>query len=101
MCYTLEDIRTKSVPIAQKHGVERLSLFGSYARGEATDKSDVDFFIHKGMVTDLIKYFDLVLDLEKVFRCHVDVVTNEISDQDFCKKIKQDEVVLYERSTKG
>ena len=97
MLHTLADIREKSVPIAVKYGVDRLSLFGSYAKGEATESSDIDFFIHKGMVTDLIKYFSLVLDLEKTFGCHVDVVTNEITDQEFCRKIQNDEVVLYER----
>ena len=97
MCYTIEEIRQRAVPIAKKHGVARLSLFGSYARGDATDASDVDFLIHKGMVTDLIKYFSFVLDMEKNFGCHVDVVTDEISDQEFCDKIRRDEVVLYEK----
>ena len=98
MGLTLNEIREKSVPIAMKHGVDRLSLFGSYARGEATEKSDIDFFIHKGEVTDLIKYFSLVLDFEQTFGCHVDIVTSEISDQEFCRLIQNDEVVLYERS---
>ena len=99
MCYTLEEIRQKSVPIAKRHGVKKLSLFGSYAKGEATDDSDIDFIIQKGVVTDLIKYFSLVLDLEKAFGCHVDVVSDEISDRDFCNKILAGEVVLYEKSS--
>ena len=48
MCFTLEEIKHKSIPLAQKYGVKRLGLFGSYARGEADDNSDLDFLISKG-----------------------------------------------------
>ena len=43
--YTIEEIKNKSVPIAKKYGVKKLSLFGSYARGEADKNSDLDFFL--------------------------------------------------------
>ena len=48
MCYTIKEIKEKTVPIAEKHGISRMYLFGSYARGEATDDSDVDIFVDKG-----------------------------------------------------
>ena len=35
-------------PIAEKYGVNRVSLFGSRATGSATDGSDYDFLISKG-----------------------------------------------------
>ncbi len=46
--YTIEEIKQKSVPIAKKYGVKKFSLFGSYARGEATKNSDLDFFYEGG-----------------------------------------------------
>ena len=101
MCYTIEEIREKSVPIAKKHGIERLGLFGSYARGEATEASDVDFYIDKGKINDLIDYFSFVLDLEKALGCHVDVITSGISDREFYQKITKDGVMLYEESREG
>ena len=33
MCYTSEEIKVKTIPIAKKHGISRMCLFGSYARG--------------------------------------------------------------------
>ena len=42
MCYTIEEIKDKIIPIAKKHGISRMCLFGSYARGEANDDSDVE-----------------------------------------------------------
>ena len=96
MAYTLEDIRERSVPIAIKHGVKKLCLFGSYARGEQTDQSDLDFLINEGKMRGLLQYMAFVLDLEDEFGCHVDVVMDEIDDKPFLERIKKDEVVLYE-----
>ena len=33
MCYTIEEIKDKTIPIAKKHGISRMSQYGSYARG--------------------------------------------------------------------
>lgn len=96
MCFTMEEIKQKSVPLAKKYGIKRLGLFGSYARGEARDDSDLDFLIDTGKMRGLIQYMGFVLDLEDEFGCHVDVVTDGIEDKDFLNTIKKDEVVLYE-----
>ncbi|MBR6221464.1 MAG: nucleotidyltransferase domain-containing protein [Clostridia bacterium] len=96
MLYSMNEIREKSVPIARKYGVNRLGLFGSYARGEASPASDLDFLIDEGQIQGLFQYMGFVLDLEDAFGCHVDVVMDGIEDKDFLKRIKKDEVVLYE-----
>ena len=98
MCYTIEEIRNKTVPIAKKHGVSRMCLFGSYARGEANDESDVDIFVDKGKMTSLIKYMAFVYDLESALDCHVDVVTTGIKDKMFLGHIQSEGVLLYEES---
>jgi len=58
----------------RKLGVRRLGLFGSYARGEATPGSDLDFVVE---FSD--KSFDAYMDLkgylEELFRSRVDLVT--------------------------
>jgi len=43
--YTIEEIREKVKPIAERYGIDTVWLFGSYARGEATEDSDVDLLI--------------------------------------------------------
>ena len=96
--YTIEEIKEKAIPIAKKYGVKTLWLFGSYARGEADSESDVDFIIDRGRILG-IEYFGFVLDLEEIFKCHVDVVTTGISDKEFLTEIKNDEVLLYEEET--
>ena len=96
MIFTMDEIKAKSIPIAQKYGIARLGLFGSYARGEQNEHSDLDFLISEGKLRGLIQYMGFVLDLEDEFGCHVDVVMDGIRDHEFLDRIKQDEVVLYE-----
>ena len=98
MPYTIEQIREKAVPVAVRYGVESLSLFGSYARGEADENSDLDFVVVKGNLRSLLAYCGMVADLEDAFRCHVDLVTRTaIKDEDFLEEINRDEVMIYER----
>ncbi|MBQ3424753.1 MAG: nucleotidyltransferase domain-containing protein [Clostridia bacterium] len=94
--YTLNEIKSKSIPIAQKYDVRQLGLFGSYARGEQTESSDLDFLISKGRIRGLLDYMGFALDMEDAFGCHVEVVTDGINDIDFLEGIKNDEVLLYE-----
>ena len=96
MIYSIDDIRNKTTPIAKAYGITRMSLFGSYARGEATDDSDVDLYIDHGKLSNLLQYFAFVDELENALHCHVDVVTTGIEDKEFLSAIMQDGVLLYE-----
>lgn len=93
--YTLEEIKIKAVPIAKKYGVKKFSLFGSYARGDANKHSDLDFFYEGGNFRGF-GYFGFIDELEKEFKCHVDLVSGGIKDKNFLAEIKNDEVILYE-----
>jgi hypothetical protein len=97
MCYTLNEIKEKVVPIAKLYGVQSLGIFGSYARNEATDDSDVDICVEKGSVRSLLQYFAFVQELENKLGCHVDVITTEIEDTDFLNRVLAERVMLYER----
>lgn len=55
MIYTIEQIRDIASPIAAAYGVKSLSLFGSYARGEATEDSAVQLlWARMGMTGEAI-----------------------------------------------
>ena len=95
MKYSVEELRLKIAPIAQKYGVERVCLFGSYSRGDATADSDVDLMIDKGKLKTLFQLIAFRQELEDVLQLSVDVVTSEISDKQFLQMIAKDEVVLY------
>jgi uncharacterized protein len=61
--------------IAAKHGARNVRVFGSVARGEARQDSDIDFLVDTGPVTSSWFPAGLVLDLEEVLGCRVEVVT--------------------------
>lgn len=93
--YTIEELRSRIAPIAQQHGVQSVSLFGSYSKGTATADSDVDLKIEKGRLKSLFQICGFRLAVEDALERSVDLVTSESSDQAFLDMIKKDEVLLY------
>lgn len=93
--YTIEELRSRIAPIAQRHGVQSVSLFGSYSKGTATDGSDIDLKIEKGKLRSLFQICGFRLAVEDALERPVDLVTSESSDQDFLDMIAKDEVLLY------
>lgn len=76
----IEELRSKReqiLEIARRHGVRRIHLFGSAARGEATPSSDVDFLIEVEGPTPPWFPGGLVAELEGLLGCRVDVVEAE------------------------
>jgi len=51
----LGEIRSIANPIARRYNIAALYLFGSYARGEATAQSDLDFRVDRGKMTDFLE----------------------------------------------
>ena len=98
MSITIDEIKARAIPVAIRYGVDSLSLFGSHARGEADEKSDMDFLLKKGNLRGLLEYCGMINDLEDVFQCHVDLVEKDaIKDEEFLKEVAKDEVLLYAR----
>lgn len=92
----IEELKQKIVPIAKDYGVEAVYLFGSFARGEATEDSDYDFYIKKGRVRGLMQLIGFENILEKVLGRKVDVVTSGIRNERLLRSIERDGVLLYE-----
>lgn len=96
--YSVQEIRTIAADIARRHGVERMYLFGSYARGDTKPDSDLDFRIDKGSLRGLFALGGLYADLEDAFGICIDLVTTESLDQDFLRRIAPEEVLIFDRA---
>jgi predicted nucleotidyltransferase len=104
--YTKDEIADKTKEIAARHGIAAVYLFGSYARGEATENSDVDLIVDLDG-SDVRSLFDiggLLNELEDVFgEDNVDIITeasiNEIRERGrrpfFLKAIQEERVKIY------
>ena len=94
--FSLDEICSISLPLAEKYGVDKLYIFGSYARKEATETSDIDLLIDKGNIRNLLDYFAFVSDLEDAFGKHVDVVTITCNDEEFVNKAMKEAIMIYD-----
>jgi len=95
---SLDDIKDYVKPIAEKYPVEKIILFGSYARGDANENSDVDLVVDSAGKLHNRKIFALGGELLSVFPVRVDVYDilelNELSP--LYKKMTNEGVVVYE-----
>ena len=73
----LEEKREEIRRIAARHGAMNVRVFGSVARGEARQDSDLDLLVDTGPETSSWFPAGLVLDLEEILGCKVEVVTEK------------------------
>jgi hypothetical protein len=90
----LREKREEIGRIAAKHGARNVRIFGSIARGEARDDSDLDLLVDTGPETSSWFPAGLVLDLEEVLGCRVEVVTEKGLHPDLRDRVLQEAVVL-------
>ena len=82
MIYTIEEIRQRVLPVAEKYHLKAIYLFGSYARGDAREDSDIDLLID---ATDSglrgLAYGGLYHDLEEALGKSIDMITVKSLEQ--------------------
>jgi predicted nucleotidyltransferase len=72
-----KDKREAVLQIARRHGAFNVRVFGSLARGEASAESDVDFLVDMEQGRSLLDLGGLLMDLQGLLGCRVDVVTEK------------------------
>ena len=95
----LDDILRKIAQQAQAvfgNRLEQVILYGSYARGDASEASDIDIRIDKGSIRGL-QFAGLLGDLEDNLGKKIDLISTNGMDDDFRKAIASEEILLYER----
>lgn len=88
----VSEIRQKSIPILKASGVTRSSLFGSYARGDARDDSDIDILVEFPKGKSLLDLIGLEQDLQDALGKKVDVGTYR-SVSKYVKKYVENDLV--------
>ncbi|MEI6704023.1 MAG: nucleotidyltransferase family protein, partial [Deltaproteobacteria bacterium] len=71
---TLASVKTE---LAGRFGVSSLALFGSTARGQARQESDIDVLVAFDGPATSAKYFGALFLLEDTFGCRIDLVTEK------------------------
>ena len=93
--YTIEELKSIINPIARKYGIAKVYLFGSVARGDANENSDIDLRIDKGSLKGLFALGGFYNEVSEVLGVKIDVLTTNSLDKEFLDEIKNEEVLLY------
>ena len=105
MVYTQDEIRRAILPVAEKYKLRAVYLFGSYARGTATEESDVDLLIDTAgtEIRSLLQLSAVYCDMEAALGKKIDMVTISAleqraqipSEENFRKNVWSERVNLY------
>lgn len=108
MVFTIYEIKQLVMPIIEKYHIPAMYLFGSYAQGEATAESDLDFLVDTTgtALTSLLRLGELYCDLENTFGKKIDLITVRSvlqesameCDKDFRQAIMKERVKLNDVS---
>lgn len=103
MCiYSIKEIEEKVRPIAEMYETGNIYLFGSYARGEATEKSDIDLIVEPGNARGW-KFCGLFEEFMETFGKEVDILSdsqieeskNDPMYRDILQEIERDRREIY------
>jgi len=94
---TLENIKKvlceHKEEIKEKYGVVIIGVFGSYARGEQKETSDVDILIELKKPIGL-KFFELWDYIEKILDCNVDLVRAKLLRKEIKEEILKESILI-------
>lgn len=93
--YTLPELQKILTPIFRQNGVKRAILFGSYAKGLATAKSDIDLLVDSGLRG--LAFFGLMEDVVTAIDAPVDLldVSQIEKNSRIDREIRESGVAIY------
>ena len=98
--YTLNEIKSIIAPIASRYSVDRVYLFGSYARGDADENSDIDLCVDAVAIKGLFALGGLYADLVDALGKELDLITVKSlkynNDDNFKDSLQKERVLIYE-----
>lgn len=99
----ITEIKKLTEPVFKEYGVEKAYIFGSYARGDYNENSDIDIIISSKSIRSLLIIGAILEALKLVLKKEVDLIEEECFeedeideiDQEFYDKIKRERVMIY------
>ena len=90
----MEQLYQRLAKLAQRHGARRLVLFGSRARGDCTERSDVDLAIYDMPEKNRGRFWLEAEELPTLLKLDIVHITPDMNP-DFLRNIEKDGVTLY------
>ena len=97
--YTINEIKEILKQILKETSVYNVTLFGSYAKNLATQKSDLDFVIDTKETLMGFKLYSLITKMEEIFQKNIDAFEKSeiIENSKIDEEIRKTGVVVYEK----
>ncbi len=95
----IQTIKTKVTPILESEGVIKAAVFGSHATGEANHNIDVDLLVEFGGRKSLFDLVGLKLELEKILKKKVDLLTYRSLHHLLREIILNEQIIIYEKES--
>ena len=90
----LEEIKSRIIPVLKRHDVKKASIFGSYARGEEKENSDIDILVEFNGEKSLLDLSGLKIELEETLNRKVDILTYNSLHPLLKKRILEEQKVI-------
>lgn len=94
---TFYDIKTRIVPVLKRQGVSKAALFGSFARNEAGQNSDIDLLVKLDKSKTLLDLVALKLELREKLKMKVDLLTYDSINPLLKSRILKEQKLIYEK----
>jgi predicted nucleotidyltransferase len=91
---TIEELKNKIIPVLKQHDVTHAAIFGSFARGEEKENSDLDIMVELKRGKSLLDLVSLKLELEETLKRKADVVTYNALHPDIRERILKEQVTV-------
>jgi len=91
-----EELFKKIVLFLKRYGVDKIGIFGSYVRDEATAESDIDILVNFSERITLLEFVRMERELSEALGLKVHLLTEKCISQYLIDDIKEEMVVIYQ-----
>jgi predicted nucleotidyltransferase len=84
-----DTLKNNKQRLTEKYGLSLMAIFGSYGREQQTENSDIDILVDFQKPIG-VEFIDLAIELEKILKAKVDLVSKNGIKPQYLKQIEQD-----------
>jgi predicted nucleotidyltransferase len=96
---SIDKIKEIAVPILKAHGVSQAGVFGSYAKAQADNQSDIDILVKLNIPISLLDFARIKLSQEDALEAKVDLLEYDAIKPAFKERILEEEILILNEVT--
>ena len=96
--YLSESDKAKIIEICKRNDISYCAVFGSFARGEAGEESDVDLLVKFSKRIGLFGFAGIAQDLEDALKRKVDLATDAMIGKYIRENVMRDLKIIYDET---